>query len=72
MASRCFAPLTNGLSKRIENLVRQLCVAHYNWCGVHDALTLDVWSIGDLGAALAIAPPARRPDCARSAVAVPG
>lgn len=66
MGSRRFTRLTNGFSKKFENheAAVSLYVAHYNWCRVHESLTLDmrhqttpamaigiadrVWSIGEL------------------------
>lgn len=66
MSSRRFTRLTNGFSKRLGNhsAAVSLYVAHYNFCRVHEALTLSakhqatpamaigiadhVWSIGEL------------------------
>ncbi len=66
MESRRFTRLTNGFSKKIEchAAAVSLYVAHYNWCRVHEALSLDarhqttpamalgltdhVWLIGEL------------------------
>jgi hypothetical protein len=69
MASRRFARLTNGFSKKLENHAAavSLYVGHYNLCRVHEAhrtapavalgITDHVWSIGELlDAALAEAP----------------
>lgn len=60
MASKRFARLSHGFSKRLENHIAAVSsyVAHYNLCRVHEALrstpamTLGiadhVWSIGEL------------------------
>ena len=69
MASKRFARLSNGFSKRLDCHVAavSLYVAHYNLCRVHEALrdtpavalgiTDHVWSIGELlDAALATQP----------------
>jgi len=66
MESRRFTRLTNGFSKKLEchAAAVSLCVAHYNWCRPHEAITPDarhqttpamalgitdhVWSIGEL------------------------
>src|SRR5262249_23462809 len=69
MASKRFARLSNGFSKRLENHIAavSLYVAHYNLCRVHEALrstpamALGIadrpWTIGELlDAALATQP----------------
>jgi hypothetical protein len=66
LASRRFTRLTNGFSKKLDCHVSavSLCVAYYNFCRVHEALTPNaksqttpamalglakhVWSIGEL------------------------
>ena len=60
MASRRFTRLTNGFSKRADYHAAAvaLCVAHYNFCRVHEALrvtpavaldpTDHIWTIGEL------------------------
>jgi hypothetical protein len=69
MASKRFARLTNGFSKRLDchAAAVSLYVAHYNLCRVHETLkdtpavalgiTDHVWSIGELpDAAIATQP----------------